>query len=56
VLSALEAHDVRGLTLAILGVGASRPLRSEATAEDRAINRSVTFQVATGPAQAFVRQ
>ena len=56
VLSALEAHDVRGLTLAILGVGASRPLRSEATAEDRAINRSVTFQVATGPTQAFVRQ
>ena len=56
VLSALEAHGVRGLTLGILGVGASRPLRTEATPEDRAFNRSVTFRVAAEPAQAFVRQ
>jgi len=46
VLSALEAHGVRGVGLAILGVGASRPLRAETTAEDRAYNRSVTFRVA----------
>lgn len=45
VLSALEAHGVRGVTLAILGVGASQPLRSEESAEDRAFNRSVTFRV-----------
>jgi outer membrane protein OmpA-like peptidoglycan-associated protein len=46
VLSALEAHGVGDLTLAILGVGASQPIRPEATAEDRAFNRSVTFRVA----------
>jgi hypothetical protein len=45
VLSSLEAKGVRGLALAILGVGASRPLRSEDTDEHRSFNRSVTFQV-----------
>lgn len=49
VLSALEARGVRDLTLAILGVGASRPLRSEDTAEGRGFNRSVTFEVTTAP-------
>ncbi len=47
-LSALEARGVRDLTLATLGVGASRPLRAEQTADDRAWNRSVTFHVSTG--------
>jgi OOP family OmpA-OmpF porin len=46
VLSALESHGVRDMPLAILGVGASQPIRSEASAEDRAFNRSVTFRVA----------
>jgi OOP family OmpA-OmpF porin len=46
VLSALEARGVRDIPLAILGVGASQPIRSEATPEDRAFNRSVTFRVA----------
>jgi outer membrane protein OmpA-like peptidoglycan-associated protein len=46
VLSALEAKGVRDLAIAILGVGASRPLRAEDTPEDRAFNRSVTFRVA----------
>ena len=45
VLSALESHGVKDMPLAILGVGASQPIRSEATAEDRAFNRSVTFRV-----------
>jgi outer membrane protein OmpA-like peptidoglycan-associated protein len=40
---------VRDLTLAILGVGASRPLRSEDTADGRAYNRSVTFRIVTQP-------
>ena len=47
VLSALEARGVRDLTLAILGVGASRPLRAEDTADGRAFNRAVTFQITT---------
>lgn len=49
VLSALEARGVRDLTLAILGVGASRPLRPEDTAEGRGHNRSVTFEVTAAP-------
>ncbi len=49
VLSALEAKGVRGVALAILGVGASRPLRPEDTAENRSFNRSVTFHVVVGP-------
>ena len=55
-LSALEAHGVRDVTLAILGVGASQPIRPETTAEDRAFNRSVTFRVATEPGRMFDRQ
>jgi OOP family OmpA-OmpF porin len=46
VLSALESHGVKDMPLAILGVGASQPIRPEATTEDRAFNRSVTFRVA----------
>ena len=49
VLSSLEAKGVRDVTFAILGVGASRPLRSEESADDRAYNRSVTFHVALQP-------
>ena len=49
VLSALEAKGVRDLTFAMLGVGASRPLRPEQTADDRAYNRSVTFHIAAQP-------
>ncbi len=45
VLSAIEAAGVPGLELGILGVGTSQPLRSEASDEDRAHNRSVTFRV-----------
>jgi OOP family OmpA-OmpF porin len=48
VLSALEAHGVRDVTFAILGVGASQPIRPETTAEDRSFNRSVTFRAALG--------
>jgi outer membrane protein OmpA-like peptidoglycan-associated protein len=48
VLAALEAKGVRGLALAILGVGASRPLRPEDTDEHRSYNRSVTFHVVAG--------
>lgn len=44
VASAIEARGVRGLRLGVVGVGAERPLRSETTAEDRALNRSVTFE------------
>jgi len=45
VLSAIEAAGVSGLDLGILGVGTSQPLRGEASDEDRAHNRSVTFRV-----------
>ena len=49
VLSTLEARGARGVTLAIVGVGASRPLRSEDSADNRTYNRSVTFHVAMEP-------
>ena len=49
VPSALEAKGVRGVALAIQGVGASRPLRPEDTDENRSFNRSVTFHVVVGP-------
>lgn len=45
VVSALEAKGLRHVTLAIVGVGASRPLRPEGTELDRSQNRSVTFHV-----------
>ncbi|MBE3111466.1 MAG: hypothetical protein IMZ46_13340 [Acidobacteria bacterium] len=49
MLSALEAEGLRDLAFVVLGVGASRPLRSEQTAGDRAYNRSVTFHFAALP-------
>jgi len=49
VLAALEAHGVGDLRFTIQGVGASQPLRPEATEEDRSYNRSVTLKVNVGP-------
>jgi OOP family OmpA-OmpF porin len=45
VQSALEARGLRGLRPATQGVGASQPLRSEMSDDDRTYNRSVTFRV-----------
>ena len=45
VRAALEARGAGGLALTDRGVGASQPLRSEQTEDDRAFNRSVTFRV-----------
>jgi outer membrane protein OmpA-like peptidoglycan-associated protein len=45
VLSALEAAGITELPLDTLGVGTRQPVRSEASEEDRANNRSVTFRV-----------
>jgi len=49
VLATLEARGVHGFTPAIVGVGASRPLRPEDTSDNRTYNRSVTFHVAMEP-------
>ena len=49
VVSRLEARGMRELTFAIRGIGASQPLRSEVSADDRSYNRSVTFRVAAQP-------
>jgi outer membrane protein OmpA-like peptidoglycan-associated protein len=49
VRTALEARGLRRFVLATQGVGASQPLRSERTDDDRTFNRSVTFRVVRQP-------
>jgi outer membrane protein OmpA-like peptidoglycan-associated protein len=49
VLSMLESKGVRELAFVTSGVGASRPLRPEESADNRAFNRSVTFRVTVQP-------
>ena len=46
VASRLETMGMREFAIAIQGLGASQPLRSEISADNRAYNRSVTFRVA----------
>jgi outer membrane protein OmpA-like peptidoglycan-associated protein len=45
----LQQSGIRPANLRVVGVGTSEPLRSEATEEDRHLNRSVTFKLSFTP-------
>ena len=45
VVSFLQAHGLRAVTLTATGAGTSQPLRQEDTPDGRAANRSVSFRV-----------
>ncbi len=45
----LQESGIHPANLRVVGVGTSEPLRSEATEEDRHLNRSVTFKLSFAP-------
>jgi outer membrane protein OmpA-like peptidoglycan-associated protein len=45
----LQQSGIHPANLRVVGVGTSEPLRSEATEEDRHLNRSVTFKLSFAP-------